>query len=81
MSEKSAAMAVQADFHRQGGELADAPDLGIPNHRFQNIPFHFKTQSFYEWKTPLFGEIIRSSNDKQKHGRSSTTLVHGRTRL
>ena len=37
--------------------LADAPDLGISNHRFQNIPFRFKKQLFYERKSRVFHEI------------------------
>ena len=35
-------------------KLADAPDLGLRNHRFQNIPFRFKKQSIYERKTRFF---------------------------
>jgi hypothetical protein len=34
--------------------LADAPDLGLRNHRFQNVPFRFKKQSIYERKTRFF---------------------------
>jgi hypothetical protein len=29
-------------------KLADAPDLGLRNHRFQGVPFHFKAKAFYE---------------------------------
>jgi hypothetical protein len=29
----------------------DAPDLGLRNHRFQNVSFRFKKQSIYERKT------------------------------
>jgi hypothetical protein len=35
-------------------KLADAPDLGLKNHRFQNVPFRFKKQSVYEGKTRFF---------------------------
>jgi hypothetical protein len=35
-------------------KLADAPDLGFQNRRFQNVPFRFKKQSIYEGKTRLF---------------------------
>jgi hypothetical protein len=31
-------------------KLADAPDLGFQNRRFQNVPFRFKKQSIYEGK-------------------------------
>jgi hypothetical protein len=31
-------------------ELADAPDLGFRNHRFQNVSFRFQKQSIYEGK-------------------------------
>jgi hypothetical protein len=34
-------------------KLADAPDLGIPNRRFQNVPFRFKEKSFYEKKSRI----------------------------
>jgi hypothetical protein len=35
---------------RQAGvaELADAPDLGLRNHRFQSVAFRFKANAFYE---------------------------------
>jgi hypothetical protein len=39
-------------------KLADAPDLGLRNHRFQNVPFHFKKQSIYEGKAQFFAVII-----------------------
>jgi hypothetical protein len=38
-------------------KLADAPDLGFRNRRFQNIPFRFKKQSLYEGKSCIFHEI------------------------
>jgi hypothetical protein len=31
-------------------ELADAPDLGLRNHRFQNVPFRSKKHAIYERK-------------------------------
>jgi hypothetical protein len=45
-------------------KLADAPDLGLRNRRFQNIAFRFKKSAFYERKMPIFAEIIGSSNDE-----------------
>jgi len=41
---------------------ADAPDLGFQNRRFQNIPFRFKKQPFYERKSRVFREIELSAN-------------------
>jgi hypothetical protein len=35
-------------------KLADAPDLGFRNRRFQNVPFRFKKQAIYEGKTRFF---------------------------
>jgi hypothetical protein len=32
-------------------KLADAPDLGLRNHRFQSIALRFEKQPFYESKT------------------------------
>src|SRR5260370_16204395 len=43
-------------------KLADAPDLGFRNHRFQNIAFRFKKQPFYERKSRDFREIELSAN-------------------
>jgi len=43
-------------------KLADAPDLGFRNYRFQNIALRFKKQSFYERKTATFGEIMQFAN-------------------
>src|SRR5215813_621060 len=40
---------LQAQFARVA-ELADAPDLGFQNRRFQNTAFRFKKHSFYEGK-------------------------------
>jgi len=43
-------------------KLADAPDLGIGNQRFQNIAFHFKRQSIYERKSRVSREIDLNAN-------------------
>ena len=53
-------------------ELADAPDLGLRNHRFQHIASRFKSKHLYEGKTAEFGEILRSTNTEQKTCHSST---------
>jgi hypothetical protein len=34
--------------------FGDAPDLGLRNHRFQNVALRFKKESFYERKTRVF---------------------------
>lgn len=44
------------------GEFADAPDLGLQNHRFQNIARRFKTNPFYEGKTGSSCEIVVAAN-------------------
>jgi hypothetical protein len=38
--------------------IADAPDLGLRNHRFQDVAFHFKANAFYEWETGFSYEIV-----------------------
>jgi len=43
-------------------ELADAPDLGLRNHRFQSVAFHFEADAFYEWKTGFSCEIVAVAN-------------------
>jgi hypothetical protein len=43
-------------------KLADAPDLGLQNHRFQSVAFHFKANAFYEWKTGFSYEIVALAN-------------------
>ena len=43
-------------------KLADAPDLGLRNHRFQNIALRFKKESFYERKSRIFREIGLNTN-------------------
>jgi len=37
-------------------ELADAPDLGKRNHRFQDITFHFKKEQNYEREMRFFAK-------------------------
>jgi hypothetical protein len=37
---------------------ADPPDLGLRNHRFQRIAFHFKADTFYQRKTAFSYEIL-----------------------
>jgi hypothetical protein len=43
-------------------KLADAPDLGLRNRRFQSVALHFKANAFYEWKNSFPGEIIVVAN-------------------
>jgi hypothetical protein len=43
-------------------KLADAPDLGLRNHRFQNIAFRIKTQSFYEAKMRFCSNVVQVTN-------------------
>jgi len=38
--------------------LADAPDLGLRNRRFQSVPFRFKNQSIYERKAQFLAVIV-----------------------
>jgi len=42
--------------------LADAPDLGLRNHRFQSVAFHFRANAFYEWETSFSYEILAVVN-------------------
>jgi hypothetical protein len=37
-------------------ELADAPDLGLRNHRYQNIAFRFNAKCFHEGKTAILAK-------------------------
>jgi hypothetical protein len=48
-------------FHARVAKLADAPDLGFRNHRFQNSAFHFKERLFYERKTHFFTKSFVST--------------------
>jgi len=43
-------------------KLADAPDLGLRNHRFQSVAFRFKANAFYERKTDFSCEIVAIAN-------------------
>jgi len=43
-------------------KLADAPDLGLRNRRFQSVAFHFRANAFYEWKTGFPYEIVTVTN-------------------
>jgi hypothetical protein len=43
-------------------KLGDAPDLGLRNHRFQGVAFHFKANAFYEWKTGISYKIVAVAN-------------------
>jgi hypothetical protein len=43
-------------------KLADAPDLGLRNHRFQRVAFHFKANAFYVGKTGFSCEIVAAAN-------------------
>jgi hypothetical protein len=49
-------------FLARVAELADAPDLGNRNHRFQSVAFRFKANSFYEWKTGFSYKTIAAAN-------------------
>ena len=37
--------------------VADAPDSGLRNHRFQNIACHFKSRRFDEWKISFWRQF------------------------
>jgi hypothetical protein len=43
-------------------KLADAPDLGLRNHRFQSVAFHFKATALYKGKTGFSYEIVVIAN-------------------
>jgi hypothetical protein len=53
-------------------ELADAPDLGFRNRRFQNVSFRFKKSSIYEGKRRFSAIGRKFTTDDQKRPRSST---------
>src|SRR5438105_13894795 len=40
-------------------ELADAPDLGLQNHRFQSVASRFKAKGFYEGR---MANLVKSHN-------------------
>jgi hypothetical protein len=45
-------------------KLADAPDLGSRNHRFQSVSLHCNSYPFYEGKTYISGGIMDIENDE-----------------
>jgi transcriptional regulator with GAF, ATPase, and Fis domain len=53
-------------------KLADAPDLGLRNHRFQGVPFRSKEQQFYERNSRVFHEIDPNTKGEYKVARSCT---------
>jgi hypothetical protein len=53
-------------------KLADAPDLGLRNHRFQNVAFRCKAKRFYDGKTPVLAKSRHVANGEQKGAHSST---------
>jgi HD superfamily phosphohydrolase len=53
-------------------KLADAPDLGLRNHRFHDIALRFKSQRRYEGKTAVLTKLQNPANGEQKGGHSST---------
>ena len=53
-------------------KLADAPDLGLRNHRFQSIASRFTATRVYEGKTPILAKSRYATNGEQKGDRSST---------
>jgi hypothetical protein len=45
-------------------KLANAPDLGLRNHRIQNVAFRFKSKRSYEGKRRFFLKSNTSANDE-----------------
>ena len=41
---------------------SDAPDLGLRNHRFQSVAFHFKANALNEGRTDSSYEIVALAN-------------------
>ena len=62
-------------------ELADAPDLGLQNHRFQSVASRFKTTSLHDRKTPNFRKPSTPRITSRKPVILAQILVHGRTRV
>src|SRR5438874_9389097 len=62
-------------------ELADAPDLGLQNHRFQSVASRFKTTSLHDSKTPNFRKPSTPRITSRKPVILAQILVHGRTRV
>jgi hypothetical protein len=58
-------------------KLADAPDLGLRNHRFQNNAFPFKSKCFYEVKTAVSAISRNAANGEQTGARSSINSSTG----
>src|ERR1022692_1103999 len=56
-------------------KLADAPDLGLRNLRFQSIAFRFKSKRFYEGKTLVLAKSRNVANSEQKGSHSSTRTL------
>jgi hypothetical protein len=68
-------------FLARVAELADAPDLGLRNHRFQNIAFQFEKQSIYEKKTRFWRQDSCSRMTTRNLVFLAQILAHGRARL
>ena len=62
-------------------KLADAPNLGLRNHRFQSVAFHFKANAFYEGKTGFSCEIVAVAMVSRMCLVLAQILAHGRARL
>ncbi len=62
-------------------ELADAPDLGYRNHRFQNRAFRFKKQSIYERKKRLSGKDTHAREASRNSVILAQTLAQRLTRF
>ena len=59
--------------------MADAPDLGLRNHRFRSVAFHFKANSFYEWKTGFSYEIVAVARVSKMRLVLAQILAHSRS--
>src|SRR5438034_9459717 len=57
-------------------KLADAPDLGLRNPRFQGVAFHFKRRPFYEGKTALWQKSFVFAINEQNGRHSAQILAH-----
>ena len=62
---------------REVAKLADAPDLGLRNHRFQSAAFRCKTKRLYEGKAPILAKLRNATKGEQKSSRSSTNSSTG----
>jgi hypothetical protein len=63
------------------GGFADAPDLGLRNHRFQSVAFHFKANAFYEWKQVFRVKSSRSRMVSRMRLILAQILAHRHARL